>query len=285
MRGLASAFLFPGLRFAPPWANQQSPPLGAEDIRHKEWLFQQPPSPEWRELRTNADEKTGDSRTGKTERKRGMAADLRSLRSKLGACHPLSRPACKPLKFTPFGTGGLLKKPFFVPYVFSPQRGRLLVSPVAERSEALGTGRPTLSPARGGSIRVFQQPHWQRFAAKKPIRWKPVTQIGACIPLFAEPRIRVLISYHSGESTLSTPSTSSTSAIPAPSRWQGSRVSSLLPEPEGERGQGRCLAPTRASEGRRWAGLKDRPLYYSVRVIHRQGGEPCKAPHRSLACG
>ena len=38
---------------------------------------------------------------GKTERKRGLAADLRSLRSKLGACHPLSRPACKPLNFTP----------------------------------------------------------------------------------------------------------------------------------------------------------------------------------------
>ena len=42
---------------------------------------------QWRELRTNTDEKTGDSRTGKTERKRGLAADLRSLRSKLGACH------------------------------------------------------------------------------------------------------------------------------------------------------------------------------------------------------
>ena len=57
---------------------------------------------QWRELRANAGEKTGDSRTGKTERKRGLAADLRSLRSKLGACHPLSRPACKPPNFTAF---------------------------------------------------------------------------------------------------------------------------------------------------------------------------------------
>ena len=61
-------------------------------------------SAEWRELKTKKGKKIGRFPKREKERKRGLASDLRSLRSKLGACHPLSRPACKPLNFTPFAT-------------------------------------------------------------------------------------------------------------------------------------------------------------------------------------